>query len=172
MKTFTFGLTAIAFSTIFSLSSFPSRADAEVAPIGSSMCHLNFEVKGTDIQILIGYSRLKGRGVIVCRDEAGQTTSTDMKVSIGTPVLFPRISFAPSLIVRGAADGVRILKGGPSVLFGKYMTLDIRLAVGGGVGTSLALEGEDNGLSINLGLQDVEGFGLAAGGTIVTFEAP
>ena len=167
MKTL-FVLTTSLILSVFG-SAFGAQAHAQ-APTGSSNCHLNFEVKGTDIQILVGYSRLRGRGVIVCRDNAGTSTSTDMKVTIGTPVLFPRISFAPSLTVRGAADKIRILKGGPQVIFGKYMTLDIRVAIGGGVGTSLALEGEDNGLTINLGLQDVEGFGLAAGGTIITFE--
>ena len=160
--------------TLMSSPLTPTHAFAQTSatsPVsGLSTCQLNFEVKGTDIQILVGYSRLKGQGVITCRDDAGQTTSTKMKVTIGTPVLFPRISFAPSLTVRGASDEIRILKGGPAVIFGKYLTLDIRIAVGGGRGTSLALEGEENGLSINLSLQDVEGFGLAAGGTIVTFE--
>jgi hypothetical protein len=123
-----FGLLVVAFSLLVRVEQV--QADT---PSGSSICHLNFEVKGTDIQILLGYSRLRGQGVITCVDAVGKTTSTNMKVTVGTPLLFPRISFAPSLTVRGAADQIRILKGGPEVIFGKYMTLDIRFAFGEGI---------------------------------------
>jgi hypothetical protein len=161
---------AIFSALIFSASLFGSFSAQAVTVAGASTCNLEFEVKGRDIQILLGYSKLKGAGRIWCIDAAGTREELPIKVTIGTPLLFPRISFAPSLTVRGAASGIAILKGGPQVLLGKYNTIELRLAVGGGFGTSLALSGEDNGLAITLGLQDVEGFGIAVGGTIVTIE--
>ena len=136
----------------------------------SSTCNLEFQVHGRDIQFLLGYSKLNGSGHIWCVDASGVREELPVKVTIGTPVFFPRVSFAPSLTVRGAATGINILKGGAQVLLGKYDTVDLRIAAGGGVGTSLALSGQDNGLTITLGLQDVEGFGIAVGGTIVTIE--
>lgn len=133
---------------------------------------MEFRAEGRDIQILLGYSRLKGTGRILCVSSAdSQTTEMKMKVTIGTPVLFPRIAFAPSLVVHGRAEGIRILKGGPRVLFGDYLTLDFRAAAGAGIGAMLTLEGQDSGVTIQLSLENVEGFGIAAGGTRVTFEA-
>ena len=153
-----------------------ARAAEAPAPAGSSDCALEFRAEGREIQILLGYSRLRGTGRIVCVQkngpEAGKATEAKMKVTMGTPVLFPRIAFSPSLVIHGRAKNIRILKGGPSVLFGDYLTLDFRAAVGGGIGAILTLEGEDNGVSIGLDLENVEGFGIAAGGTRVTFKAP
>ncbi len=166
------------FATCLLMTLFTSHdAQAEApAPAGSSDCALEFRAEGRDIQILLGYSRLRGTGRIVCVQnngpDAGKATESEMKVSIGTPVLFPRISFAPSLVVHGRAKNIRILKGGPSVLFGDYLTLDFRAAVGSGVGAMLTLEGQENGVSIALDLENVEGFGIAAGGTRVSFQAP
>lgn len=144
----------------------PSQARAASV----STCSLEFQVKGTDIQILVGYSRLRGIGSVSCIDASGKQTSLPVKVTVGTPILFPRVSFAPSLVVRGAATGIQILDKGPEALRGKYLTLDIRVALGQGAASILQLESEDGGTVIQLGLHDVEGFGLAVGGTIVTIE--
>jgi len=133
-------------------------------------CGLDFQVKGTDIQILVGYSRLRGVGTISCIDASGKKTSLPIKVTVGTPILFPRVSFAPWLIVRGSATDVKFLGQGPETLRGKYLTLDIRVAVDRGAASILALESEDGSIVIDLILDDVEGFGLAVGGTIVTIE--
>lgn len=157
-------LSALIFSALF-INSFPANAVT-----GGTTCNLEFEVHGRDIQILIGYSKLKGSGHIWCVDATGVREELPVNVTIGTPLLFPRVSFAPSLTIRGVATGIAILKGGPKAILGKYDTIDLRAAVGGGIGTSLALSGEDNGLTITLGLQDVEGFGIAVGGTIVAIE--
>lgn len=171
-----FGLVLVAsfLATIFLAK--PSFAADSSAPAGSSDCALEFRAEGRDIQILLGYSRLKGVGRIVCvynnGPRAGESVESKMKATIGTPILFPRISFAPSLVVHGRAKNIRILKGGPSVLFGDYLTLDFRAAAGSGVGAMLTLEGQENGVSIDLDLENVEGFGIAAGGTRVSFQAP
>ena len=137
----------------------------------SATCNLAFEAKGTDIQILIGYSKLVGRGEIACVDTTGKQEKLKIKVTVGTPVIFPRVAFAPSLIVHGGASGIGILKGGPKVLLDRYLTIDVRGALGtAGFARALVLEGENNGLSFNLGLEDVEGFGIAVGATHVSLE--
>ncbi len=147
-----------------------SPLPANAKPAGST-CSLEFEAKGTDIQILIGYSKLKGSGRIACIDDSGKAEVLPFKMTIGTPVIFPRVSFVPSLVVRGRASGIAILKGGPQVILGKYLTIDIRGALGGsGFAKSMALEGQDGDLSFNLEIDDVDGFGIAVGGTIVTLE--
>ena len=166
-RAFVFLVGFIFFGFFLSLS--PSRAQA-VLDAPTTTCRLEFQVKGTDIQILLGYSKLRGKGKIECFDPSGAREERPIKVTIGTPLLFPRISFAPSLVVRGRAEKIKILKGGPQVLLGSYNTLDVRAALVAGAAAIVALEGEDNGILINLNLHDVEGFGLAAGGTVVTFE--
>lgn len=146
------------------------RANAAASPV-TSTCSFSFEAKGTDIQILIGYSKLKGSGKITCVNQATmKSEELPFTITIGTPVLFPRIAFAPSLVVHGEASGITILKGGPKVLIGKYLTVDIRAAIGKGFARSLALEGQDNDLSISLDLEDIEGFGIAVGGTVVNLQ--
>lgn len=152
--------------TVFCI--FPVHANAAAT---STTCSLEFEAKGTDIQILIGYSKLKGQGRITCIDGARKVEELPFKITIGTPVIFPRVSFVPSLVVHGRASGIAILKGGPQVLIGKYLTIDIRGAIGGaGFAKSMSLEGQDNDLSFDLEMDDVDGFGIAVGGTIVTLE--
>lgn len=158
----------IVFVVLAIVGSFSLPSTATAATLLN--CNLEFQVKGTDIQILIGYSRLRGAGSIACLDPSEKQVILPIKVTIGTPILFPRVSFAPSLIVRGAATGIRVLADGPAALRGKYLTLDIRAALGQGAASILDLESEDGGTVIQLRLHDVEGFGLAVGGTIVTIE--
>ena len=134
-------------------------------------CGLELEVSGMDVQILVGYSRLEGAGKISCVDIAGNTEVLPVKVSMGTPVLFPRLAFAPSITIHGVATGIGLASGGPSALLGNYLVVDARLAVGAGLGGSLALLGQQNAVTINLGIQGVDGFGVAVGGTFVTLEA-
>lgn len=154
------------FAAVFIAISLPSAQ-----AFAQATCALEFQAKGTDIQILIGYSKLVGKGKITCVDASGKAENLPIKVTVGTPVFFPRISFAPLLTVNGAASGIQILKGGARVLLDKYLTVDIRAAIGhAGVAKSLALEGETNGLSFGLDLDDVDGFGLAVGATNVTLE--
>lgn len=154
------------FAAVFISSALvPLKASAQ------GTCSLEFQAKGTDIQILIGYSKLVGRGKIICTEASGPTETLPIKVTVGTPVFFPRISFAPSLTVNGRASGIQILKGGARVLLDKYLTVDIRAAIGhAGVAKSLALEGQNNGISFSLDLDDVDGFGIAVGATNVTLE--
>ncbi len=168
MKHIAFSLPLLV--TVLSVCAAVSPRRANANPAGAT-CSLEFEAKGTDIQILIGYSKLKGNGRIICIDNAGKAAALPFKITIGTPVIFPRVSFVPSLVVRGRASGIVILKGGPQVILGKYLTIDVRGALGGsGFAKSMALEGQDGDLSFNLEMDDVEGFGIAVGGTIVTFE--
>lgn len=134
-------------------------------------CQLQFEAKGTDIQVLVGYSKLKGRGQIVCVAPDSRRENLAIKIQIGTPIIFPRVSFAPSLSVHGASGDIQVLKGGPRAILGRYLTVDIRAALGDGFASTLALQGENNGLTFELGLDDVEGFGIAVGGTVVQIEA-
>ena len=71
------------------LVSFGTASQAPAATRGPAVCDLRFEVKGTDIQILIGKSKLKGTGEIFCRDNQGNQETLNVKVNVGTPVLFP-----------------------------------------------------------------------------------
>lgn len=163
---------SILFPLLFLVPALAPETSMALSPTPYT-CDLEFTAKGTDIQILIGYSKLVGRGKISCVNTRARDlppVEIPVKVTIGTPVLFPRVSFAPSLVVRGLATGIGILKGGPEVLLGKYLTVDARISVHAGVGASLSLEGQDNAIFISLGLQGVEGFGIAVGGTVVELE--
>ncbi len=153
----------------FILSTFASSSAFAVVS-GPASCDLRFEVKGTDIQILIGKSKLKGTGEIFCRDAQGNQESLNVKVNVGTPVLFPRIAFAPSVVVRGESKNIGVQSGGPRGLLGQYLTVDIRGSLTSGAGANLSLLSEDTGLALNLTVVGVEGFGIAVGGTIVSIE--
>lgn len=162
-----FHFAATAF--IFALLNFSTpSASAQVS--GKSTCAFSFEVKGTDIQVLIGRSKLNGSGVVRCEDTYGNSESLNVKVTVGTPVLFPRIAFAPSVVVRGESTGITVLSGGPRGLLGQYLTVDIRGSLSSGAGATLSILSDDSGLALNLVLVGVEGFGIAVGGTIVTIE--
>lgn len=152
------------------LVSFGTASQAPAATPGPAVCDLRFEVKGTDIQILIGKSKLKGTGEIFCRDNQGNQETLNVKVNVGTPVLFPRIAFAPSVVVRGESKNIGIPSGGARGLLGQYLTVDVRGSLSSGAGANLALLSEDSGLALNLTVVGVEGFGIAVGGTIVSIE--
>jgi hypothetical protein len=160
---------ALILTIVFSLITFSGgSASAQVG--GKSTCSFSFEVKGTDIQVLIGRSKLNGSGTIRCEDLYGNTESMNVKVTVGTPVLFPRIAFAPSVVVRGESTGINVPSGGPQGLLGQYLTVDIRGSLTSGAGATLSIINDDSGLALNLVLVGVEGFGIAVGGTIVTLE--
>lgn len=143
---------------------------ANASTSGPVTCDLRFEVKGTDIQILIGKSKLKGTGEIVCQDANGNQENLNVKVNVGTPVLFPRIAFAPSVVVRGESKNIGVQSGGARGLLGQYLTVDIRGSLSSGAGATLTLLSENTGLALNLTVVGVEGFGIAVGGTIVSIE--
>ncbi|MBN8541546.1 MAG: hypothetical protein J0L82_14225 [Deltaproteobacteria bacterium] len=160
---------ALITTLLFSLLTIAGgSANAQV--VGESTCSFSFEVKGTDIQVLIGRSKLNGYGTIRCEDPHGNTEVLNVKVTVGTPVLFPRIAFAPSVVVRGESTGITVPNGGPQGLLGQYLTVDIRGSLTSGAGATLSILNDDSGLALNLVLVGVEGFGIAVGGTIVTLE--
>lgn len=147
---------------------FTPPAGAQV--VGKSTCSFAFDVKGTDIQVLIGRSKLNGSGLIRCEDSYGNTEVLNVKVTVGTPVFFPRIAFAPSIVVHGEAKGISVPSGGPQSLRGQYLTVDIIGSLTTGAGATLSILNDDSGLALSLVIVGVEGFGIAVGGTLVTIE--
>jgi hypothetical protein len=127
-------------------------------------------VKGTDIQILLGKSKLNGTGEIRCRDSQGNEERLVVKVNVGTPVLFPRLAFAPFVVVRGESQRIPVQAGGPKGLLGQYLTVDVRGSLTSGAGANLAIISEESGVALNLTVVGVECFGIAVGGTIVSIE--
>lgn len=157
-------------AAILTLLAASAEAQASGPINGPSVCSFAFEVKGTDIQVLIGRSKLNGSGIIRCEDAYGNSEALNVKVTVGTPVLFPRIAFAPSVVVRGESTGINVQSGGPRGLLGQYLTVDIRGSLTSGAGATLSIFNDDSGLALNLVVVGVEGFGIAVGGTIVTIE--
>lgn len=137
---------------------------------GEAVCDFQFSVKGIDVQIFIGKSKLKGTGVIQCQDAAGNTETLNVKVKMGTPFIFPRLAFAPSIAIQGESHGIHVRSGGASSILGNYLTVDVRGSISSGAGATLSLLSEDSGLALSLTAVGVEGFGIAVGGTIVTIE--
>lgn len=164
------GFTLLALTTQFLLAIFLISPSAKAAVSGPSVCNLRFEVRGTDIQVLIGKSKLNGTGEVICRDSQGNQEVLNVKVNVGTPVLFPRLAFAPSVVVRGESQNISVPSGGARGLLGQYLTVDVRGSLSSGAGANLALLSDNSGLALNLTLVGVEGFGIAVGGTIVTIE--
>ena len=171
MKThLTVPFTVLAASLLVFALGLVTSQQVSAAVSGPALCDLRFEVKGTDIQILIGKSKLKGSGEIYCRDAQGNQESLNVKVNVGTPVLLPRIAFAASVVVRGESKNISVQSGGPRGLLGQYLTVDVRGSLTSGAGANLALLSEDSGIALNLTVVGVEGFGIAVGGTIVSIE--
>jgi hypothetical protein len=161
-------ITALAATVAMFLLGAGSPAQAQVKqPLYT--CGLEFTASGADFQILIGYSKLTGRGVIRCVDIEGNTERLPVSVAIETPVLFPRISISPYVEVKGRATGIGIEFGGPESLLGHYLAVEARASVGVGAGAVLALHG-NNGVTFNLGVQSVKGLGITAGATMVKLE--
>lgn len=150
---------AIVLSWVLGIAS--NNAEASTKPW---VCKLAFDARGTDIQILIGYSKISGLGDITCTNQQdGQKTSQRVGVVLGTPVVFPRISFGPSIHVRGKAS-VPMDSGDPRAFLGTYLTVDARL---GRSVLMLQLLKQNSSLAFDLDLEGVDGFGIAVGGTTI-----
>lgn len=143
------------------LTLFPQNAEAAAKPW---LCNLEFDARGTDIQILIGYSKISGIGEITCINQLdGETISRRVGVTLGTPIVFPRISFGPSVHVIGSAS-VPMDSGEPRALLGTYLTVDARL---GHSILMLQLLKQNSSFAFDLNLRGVDGFGIAVGGTTI-----
>lgn len=157
------------FALLLSITLISFGANANPKP--RAICSFTFEAKGTDIQVLIGYSKLRGEGKILCVNADREAEELPFKITIGTPVIFPRLSFAPSLVVRGGADSIEVPQGGAKSILDQYITMDFRAAIGtAGYANFLGLVGEKNKLEFTLALDNIEGFGIAVGGTQITIE--
>lgn len=131
-------------------------------------CALKFQARGTDVQILVGYSKVSGHGTISCVDSIGNEQHMPVNVTFWSPAVFPRISIQPNVRVSGIASGIGVNFGGPSALLGRYLTVEAKAGVGpAGAGAAIALHGQNNAATINLSLMNVKGFGITAGATLV-----
>jgi len=131
-------------------------------------CDLHFNARGTDVQFVIGYNKIKGYGELNCIDSYGLRETIPLYIEIGTRLVAPRLSFRPKVNIYGWASGIGLATD-PQDLIDDYRTVEVTGAVGVGAGVALALQGNRNSATINLGLQGLtRSFGLAVGYTKVS----
>lgn len=131
-------------------------------------CGLTFVAEGSAFQIGIGFLNLTGPGTVTCVDARGGETVLPVDVTVSNPPIFPVVAIAPRLVIQGVATGIGIHTAGPESIFGTYLAGTAQGAFGVGLGAVVALQGDDNALSFNLGLNGSAGLGVAAGFTTIT----
>lgn len=146
---------------LFSFSEMASAAQPDW------ICSLSFQGKGTDIQLLVGYSKIIGKGTLDCVNVNGVHDTRVIQATLGTPIVFPRIAFSPSIVIRGTASGITLYQRAPASLIDSYTAVDMMI---GRDYMLLKLLNPDSDLNFDLNLKGVEGFGIAVGGTMLTLK--
>ena len=125
-------------------------------------CGLNFNAAGGGVQLIIGHFELQGPGEVSCIDVAGHTETFPVTVKMGAQPIAPFAGIG-MFKMSGAATGVGYLAA-PSDIIGQYLTLDGSVAVGLGVGASIAFRAADQrALTLNVSVKTMTGLGADVG---------
>lgn len=132
-------------------------------------CSLTFHAKGGGIQLILGSFNLSGPGKIRCIDIAGNQQDMDVKVSLGARPVALNIAIG-KMQLAGIATGIGVASG-PEALLGTYYTASANAAVLLGVGANMSLHGGAEAVTLNLGVNLVQGAGFQMGLNRLTIES-
>lgn len=132
------------------------------------ICGLNFEASGKSASLVLGYTHLKGDGVLSCYDIlTGATQQIELTVTLKGPAVGVNYQTAQ---VSAKVLGLRLSRA-PESLLGSYAAIRGSAAIGVGVGATTSLRIAKDDVSINLSLQGVKGLGAQIDFLSVELEA-
>jgi hypothetical protein len=132
-------------------------------------CALTFQAKGGGFQVLVGHFELAGPGKISCVNAEGTTEVLPVRVTMGASPLALNVAIG-AFKVAGVATGIGVATG-PKALLGKYALANAQAAFIIGAGGSVALHGGAEALTVNVGVNLLQGFGVQAGLNKLTITA-
>lgn len=147
---------------IVTMALLTSGAMAQAAEIPAWVCSLNFNGTSKSVQLLVGHSEFNGTGTVKCVSVTNERAELPIKVTMSTKPLAPKIGLGKMKIYAEALQ-IAITDGTPEALLGKYIVAEGRAAVGVGAGAMVAAHVNNKGLSLNLAVQFVKGFGFDLG---------
>ncbi len=150
-------LIALAFVLLTSAVIAPP-AQASVGPLA---CRLHFKMKGGGFQVIVGHFKLRGVGHLDCVNAWGETESHKVKVTLGGHPIAARVGIG-HLHMYGVTGSIGLGEGIDDV-FGRYLVVGGKAAIGLGVGASFAIQNPFNGVNMNVSLSGVTGFGAEVG---------
>ena len=119
-------------------------------------CSVSFTAKGKSIYLGLGFTGLRGDGMIACYDYIHHTTQhIPIKVTARGPGAGLGIT---GLVVSGGATGVG-LTSGPEALLGRYLTVRVGASAGVGVGASAGIRLSHNAFVVDASVQAQGGLG-------------
>ncbi len=135
-------------------------------------CALSFQAKGGGLQVIVGKFELSGPGKVSCVDVAGNTQKMDVKVTLGGSPVALNVGFG-KFEIAGVATGIGVSTT-PEALMGKYYVANAQAALLAGAGASFSVHaadrGEDEALTLNVGVSMAKGTGLQLGVTKMKIE--
>jgi hypothetical protein len=132
-------------------------------------CNMTFKAKGGGFQIIVGKFELNGPGVIRCVDIQGHRENLNVNVRLGASPVALNVAMG-GMKIYGTATGIGLARG-PRGLLGKYALADAQASFFLGAGGSVALHGGREAVTVNVGVDLIEGVGFQAGLNKLTITA-
>jgi hypothetical protein len=119
-------------------------------------CSVSFTAKGKSIYLGLGFTGLRGDGMIACYDYRHHTTQhIPIKVTARGPGAGLGIT---GLVVSGGATGIGLIRG-PEALLGRYLTVRAGASAGVGVGASAGIHLSHDSFVVDASVQAQGGLG-------------
>lgn len=158
-------------SLLISLLSLNFLDRAEAVPQGKVEtailfnCNVSFHATGRSAYIVLGFTKLEGRGVMSCYDFVHNVVE---EIPLRVTVRGPGVGLGITGInISGARAGIG-LNGSPDALLGKYLVVRGSAAVGVGAAAGVGLRISKGAFDISVQIEGASGLG--AGVDLLTFE--
>ncbi len=128
------------------------------------LCDMNFSAEGSGAQFFVGKFLIQGKGIVFCRSkEDNEELKYPVIVKFDASLLAPRFA-AGILKFSGSSVDISVPENlNPSDLLGMYYISDSQFSVAKGFGYFHGIKSNLDGLSIQLNLQKIEGYGFDIG---------
>jgi len=133
----------------------------EVSAKSAWVCGLHFKGTSKGIQLIVGKFNTVAYGTLHCKG-FGETYTQDVKVTMGGKC-FGLVAGIGYFKLKGISSEISLFNSDPSVILGKYKSVNGEAAIIGGVGTFAAVKVGLPQLAFNLSLQLTKGFGAKVG---------
>ena len=131
-------------------------------------CSISFTAKGKSVYLGLGFTGLKGEGMIACYDYVHHNTQhIPIKITARGPGAGLGVT---GLAVAGGATGIGLMSG-PEALLGRYLTVRAGAAAGVGAAASAGIHLSHNAFTLEASIQGQGGLGVGVDILSVDLEA-
>jgi|GEM_PF-1402998 hypothetical protein len=125
------------------------------------VCGLHFKGTSKGIQLIVGKFTTVAYGTLHCKGFKG-TYTRDVKITMGGKCIGLTAGIG-YFKIKGVSSEISLFNSDPSMILGKYLSVNGEAAIIGGVGTFAAVKVGMPQLAFNISVQLVGGLGLKAG---------